>query len=335
MTRALELALRGPAWTSNPQVGCVLLAADGTVLAEGYHRGAGTAHAEIDALAQLPDGAAAGATAVVTLEPCDHTGLTGPCSAALLAAGVARVVYAVSDPSPAAAGGGARLAAAGVQVQGGVLAHRVEEAIAAWLTATRLRRPYVTVKWAATLDGRIAAADGSNRWITGPEARRDVHVRRAQASAILAGIGTVLADDPSLTARDGEGALLPHQPAAVVLGRRPLPDDAAVRRHPAGVTRLAGTDLEADLRILWERGFHSVFVEGGPTVATAFARAGLVDEYVAYIAPVLVGGDRLAFGDIGVGTLGDARRLRLVSADMLGADVRILARLERAVPEED
>ncbi|HEY8588293.1 MAG TPA: bifunctional diaminohydroxyphosphoribosylaminopyrimidine deaminase/5-amino-6-(5-phosphoribosylamino)uracil reductase RibD, partial [Naasia sp.] len=167
MARALELALTGPAWTANPQVGCVLLSPDGAVLAEGFHRGAGTPHAEVDALAHLPAGAASGATAVVTLEPCNHTGLTGPCTEALLAAGVARVVYAVSDPSPTASGGAERLAAAGVDVQGGILADRVEDAIAPWLVSTRLRRPFVILKWAATLDGRVAAADGTSQWITG------------------------------------------------------------------------------------------------------------------------------------------------------------------------
>ncbi|HEY8589460.1 MAG TPA: RibD family protein, partial [Naasia sp.] len=165
-------------------------------------------------------------------------------------------------------------------------------------------------------------------------ARRDVHLRRAQASAIVAGTGTVFADDPSLTARNEDGTLLPHQPAAVVLGRRAVPEDAAVRRHPGGFRQLDGIDLDADLQALWDEGVRSVFVEGGPTVATAFARAGLVDEYLVYLAPVLTGGDRLAIGDIGVATLGEARRLRLVSADVLGADVRILARPERAVPEE-
>ncbi|MCU1569894.1 MAG: DeoR family transcriptional regulator [Naasia sp.] len=337
MAHALELALRGPAWTANPQVGCVILDAAGRVIAEGWHRGAGTPHAEVAALSHLPAGAAAGATAVVTLEPCNHNGRTGPCSETLLAAGVARVVYAVSDPSAEAAGGGARLAAGGVDVQAGVLAPEVEEALHAWLTSARLRRPHVTAKWAASLDGRIAAADGSSQWITGDAARADVHRLRGSAGAILVGSGTVLADDPSLTARDADGALLEHQPHAVVLGRRPVPEDAAVRRHPAGFTAYPGDDLHAVLADLWHKGIRTVFVEGGPTIVSALARAGLIDEFVVYLAPLLLGGPKLALDDLGVGTLAHALPLDLVSAERIGSDLRVVAR-PRALPhspEED
>ncbi|MDL5352512.1 bifunctional diaminohydroxyphosphoribosylaminopyrimidine deaminase/5-amino-6-(5-phosphoribosylamino)uracil reductase RibD, partial [Microbacterium sp. zg-YB36] len=176
MRRALALAVRGPRGV-NPQVGAVLLSPDGTVLAEGWHRGAGTDHAEVDALRKLAPGAARGATAVVTLEPCNHTGRTGPCAAALIAAGVARVVYAVADPGEASSGGAARLAAAGVEVEAGVLSDEGRALLDSWLTVQRLGRPHVTVKWAQSLDGRAAAADGTSQWITGPAAREDVHRR--------------------------------------------------------------------------------------------------------------------------------------------------------------
>ena len=206
MRRALDLAARGPVGV-NPQVGAVLLAADGTTLAEGWHRGAGTAHAEVDALSHLPAGAARGATAVVTLEPCNHTGRTGPCAVALIEAGVARVVYALDDPVAVSHGGAETLRAAGVEVEAGVEADAALTLIDPWVTAARLGRPHVTVKWAQSLDGRAAADDGTSQWITGAAARADVHRRRAEADAIVVGTGTVLADDPALTARGPEGPL--------------------------------------------------------------------------------------------------------------------------------
>ncbi|MET0590284.1 MAG: bifunctional diaminohydroxyphosphoribosylaminopyrimidine deaminase/5-amino-6-(5-phosphoribosylamino)uracil reductase RibD [Naasia sp.] len=326
MRRALELADRGPAWAENPQVGCVIVSPDGRVLAEGWHRGAGTPHAEVDALAQLTGAEAHGATAVVTLEPCNHTGRTGPCSRALIEAGIARVAYALSDPNPEAAGGAETLRTAGIEVIGGLLADEAERRLHGWLTAIRTGRPFVTVKWASTLDGRAAAADGTSQWITGAEARADVHTRRAAAGAIVAGTGTVLADDPRLTSRGDDGLLLEQQPQPVVLGRRAIPEGAAVRAHPSGILQYDGRDLPDHLADLWNRGIRSVFVEGGPTIASAFLAAGLADELVIYQAPLLLGGAELAVGDLGITTLADAIRLRIVSVDLLGDDVRIVAR---------
>ncbi|MDZ8170985.1 bifunctional diaminohydroxyphosphoribosylaminopyrimidine deaminase/5-amino-6-(5-phosphoribosylamino)uracil reductase RibD [Microbacterium xanthum] len=325
MRRALSLAHRGPRG-ANPQVGAVILSPDGDVLAEGWHRGAGTAHAEVDALAKLPAGAARGATAVVTLEPCDHTGRTGPCSEALLAAGVARVVYAVDDPGDASSGGAERLRAAGVEVIAGLLADEGGHLLTTWLDAQRLGRPHVTVKWAQSLDGRAAADDGTSQWITGTAAREDVHRRRADADVIVAGIGTVLADDPALTARTPGGDLHDRQPVPLILGSRDIPETAAVRRHPRPFLHRRGHDLPALLAELHGLGFHRVFVEGGPTVAGAFLRAGLADEILAYVAPMLLGGRHAAIGDIGITTIRDARRLQTVSVDMLGDDLLIVAR---------
>ena len=324
MRRALALALNGPRGV-NPQVGAVLLSPDGHVLSEGWHRGASTPHAEVDALSKVAPGAARGATAVVTLEPCNHTGRTGPCAEALIAAGVARVVYAVADPGDHSSGGGDRLRAAGVDVVPGVLADEGTALLESWLAVQRLGRPRVTVKWAQSLDGRAAASDGTSQWITGPEARRDVHRRRAEADAIVAGIGTVLADDPALTARDAAGGLLPHQPRPVVLGVRPVPSGAAVLRHPLPLLQYGGDDLPAALADLRERGVQRLFVEGGPTIASAFLREGLVDEVIAYIAPVLLGGDKLALGGLGIDTIDDAQRLSVASIERLGDDLLVIA----------
>ena len=324
MVRAFELARRGPLGI-NPQVGCVLLTPAGDVLAEGWHRGVGMPHAEVAALAQLPDGAARGATAVVSLEPCNHTGHTGPCSEALLQAGVARVVYAVTDPGTASGGGAERLRAAGVEVASGVLRERGEALLGPWLVAARLRRPHVTVKWAQSLDGRAAAADGTSQWITGPEARADVHRRRAAAHAIIAGTGTILADDAALTARGADGELLSTQPLPVVLGTREIPAAARVRAHPREPFFAPGPDLRAVLAQLYARGIQSVFVEGGPTLASAFIREGLADEVLAYTAPVLLGGSRAALTDLGVATIAKARRLRISDVQRLGDDLLIIA----------
>lgn len=329
MRRALSLALHGPRGV-NPQVGAVLLSADGDVLAEGWHRGAGTAHAEVDALSKLPAGAARGATAVVTLEPCNHTGRTGPCAEALLQAGVARVLYAVPDPNPESSGGAQRLRDAGVDVEAGLLEVAGTDLLASWLTVQRLGRPHVTVKWAQSLDGRAAAADGTSQWITGPQARADVHRRRAEADVIVVGTGTVLADDPALTARRPDGTLHEQQPQPVVLGERPVPSGAALHRHPRPLRHLPGRELPAVLTDLREHGAHRVFVEGGPTIASAFLREGLVDEVLAYVAPTLIGSgadgrDRPALQDLGVDSIDRQRRLEVSAVHPLGDDLLIVA----------
>jgi len=326
MRRALELAARGPARGVNPQVGCVILDAAGTQIAEGWHRGAGTAHAEVDALSKLAPGAAHGATAVVTLEPCNHTGRTGPCAQALIDAGIARVVYAVSDPGDESAGGAERLRAAGVAVQAGLLADESAALIADWMAAARLGRPVVTLKWASSLDGRAAADDGSSQWITGPTARSDVHRRRAASDAILVGTGTVLADDPSLTARDADGELLSEQPVPVVIGTRSLPASAALFRHPQPPLVFATTDLAEVLRDLHAHGIRHAFIEGGPTLASAFVAAGLVDRYLIYLAPTLLGGSRTALGEIGVSGIAEQHRLTIDSIERLGDDLLVVAR---------
>ncbi len=324
MRRAFSLATHGPAVGGNPQVGCVLLDESGSMVAQGWHRGAGTAHAEVDALSHIPD--ATGLTAVVTLEPCNHTGRTGPCAQALIDAGVTRVVYALDDPNPVAGGGADRLRAAGVEVTGRLLADEATELLLPWLTSVRTGRPWVTVKWATSLDGRAAAADGTSQWITGTASRQRVHEQRAAHDAIAVGTGTVLADDPSLTARGDGGELLAHQPVPVVFGTTPVPADARLRQHPAGLIELGHRDLEAGLRDLDARGIRRLFVEGGPTLASAFLRAGFVDEVLIYLAPMLIGGPRVALDELGVTTMSEAHRLRIHRIETLGDDLLVVAR---------
>ncbi|WP_259338606.1 RibD family protein, partial [Clavibacter phaseoli] len=217
-------------------------------------------------------------------------------------------------------------AAAGVEVVPGVLADEAAAFLRVWLGSARLGRPFVTAKWASSLDGRIAAADGTSRWITGPAAREDVHRRRAEADAILVGTGTVLADDPALTARRPDGIPYPHQPAPVILGDRAIPDDAALHRHPRRLIRIAGHDPAAAIAELGRRGIWHVFVEGGPTIVSALVAAELVDEVVAYLAPVLLGGPRTATGDLGVPSMPAAHRLTLISTTRLGDDLLVIAR---------
>jgi diaminohydroxyphosphoribosylaminopyrimidine deaminase / 5-amino-6-(5-phosphoribosylamino)uracil reductase len=338
MGRAIELAARGLGTTSpNPVVGCVLLDTEGTVVGEGFHAYAGGPHAEIVALCQAGE-RARGGTAVVTLEPCDHTGRTGPCTEALIGAGLARVVVAVPDPNPVASGGSQTLRSAGIEVATGVRRAEAEAGNIAWLTAVRRGRPYLIWKFAATLDGRSAAADGSSMWITSDPARTDVHQLRATVDAIIIGVGTVLADDPRLTVRNlHTGAPLAiRQPLRVVVdssGRTPA--DARVRDGAApswvATTAEAGTgpdgrvSLPGVLAELHRRGVRAALLEGGPRLAGSFLAAGLVDKVVGYVAPKLLGAGPAALLDAGVGTIADAIDLDLVEVVPVGPDLRFTA----------
>jgi diaminohydroxyphosphoribosylaminopyrimidine deaminase/5-amino-6-(5-phosphoribosylamino)uracil reductase len=339
MRRALALAATdGVPLGPNPRVGCVLLSPAGRVLADGFHRGAGTPHAEVDALAQAGD-AARGATAVVTLEPCNHTGRTGPCSQALIQAGVVRVVFAQADPNPLAAGGAETLRAAGIDVVGGVaavgaeLVEQTEGLNEIWTHAVTSGRPFVTWKAAATLDGRVAAADGTSRWITSAAARADVHALRAEVDAVVVGTGTVLADDPHLAVRR-DGAATTSQPLRVVVGMRDIPAGARVLDDVAPTLHLRTHDPLVVLSTLRDRDVQHVLIEGGPTVAAAFVRAGLVDAVRWYVAPALLGAGANALADAGMSTISEALRLQVRDIARVGDDVRIDARVLRA-PEED
>ncbi len=331
MWRAIELAARGLGTTSpNPVVGAVVLDSAGDIAGEGWHQRAGGPHAEVMALgAAVPR--AVGGTAVVTLEPCAHTGRTGPCTEALVAAGIGRVVYAVTDPTAPAGGGAAVLRAAGVDTDGGLLAEAAARGNEVWLLAQRRRRPFVTWKLAATLDGRAAAADGSSRWITGEPARADVHRLRGEVDAVLIGAGTVLADDPHLTVRPAPGRPAPlRQPLRVIADRRGrIPLTARVFDGAAPSLRSAATNPSALLAELFDLDIRHVLLEGGPTLAGAFVAAGFVDRVVAYVAPALLGAGHPTLGDAGIGSIDGARRLRLDDVAVLGSDVRITARPEK------
>lgn len=319
MSRALALAgTPGVPHGPNPRVGCVLLGPDGDPLAEGFHRGAGTPHAEGSALAAA-GAAATGGTAVVTLEPCNHSGRTGPCTQALIAAGVRRVVFAQPDPNPLAAGGAATLRAAGVEVVAGLLESQARDLNRAWTFAMEHGRPFVTWKFATSLDGRSAAADGTSRWISSSAARRDAHRLRSQCDVILVGSNTVQQDDPELSVRDEFDEPLPHQPLRAVMGLRPLAEDRRVFNHRAETIRVQTHDPHAALSELFERSRRHVFLEGGPTVAAAFLRAGLVDEIVAYVAPMLLGAGPAAVADLGITTIAEARHFAVTDVTTLDA----------------
>ncbi|MEY3310504.1 MAG: riboflavin-specific deaminase [Actinomycetota bacterium] len=323
MHRARELAERGPRTGENPQVGCVLVDDTGAIVAEGWHRGAGTTHAEVDALSKVES--ARGLTAVVTLEPCNHTGRTGPCTQALIEAGVSRVVYSLDDPGQESSGGAQTLRAAGIDVVSGVLSGEGYHLVERWLTANRLGRPWVTAKWGSSLDGRTAATDGTSQWITSAESRTYIHLLRSQHDTIAIGTGTAIADNPSLTARTADGNLFPNQPLAVVIGDTPLPDGSGLWSHPRGVLQESGKLVDI-LERLYNIGIRSLFLEGGPRLMNSFIREGLVDEYVVCLAPILLGGDKTATSDLGIGTLTDARRLNVTSTEIMGGTIVVTAR---------
>jgi diaminohydroxyphosphoribosylaminopyrimidine deaminase/5-amino-6-(5-phosphoribosylamino)uracil reductase len=350
MRRAIALAAEGLGTTSpNPCVGAVILDAAGEVVGTGRTAPVGQPHAEVIALSEAGE-RARGGTAVVTLEPCNHTGRTPPCVDALLRAGITRAVVAVRDPYPAAAGGNERLRAAGVRVDEGVRAAEAAHGLRYWLTAIQRGRPYVIWKYAATLDGRSAAADGTSRWITSPEARADVHRLRGGVDAVIAGVGTVLADDSQLTVRDPDSVQPRTPPLRNPLTRNPpirsplrvvvdssgrTPESARVRDNAAatwiattaevGATADGRVDLEHLLKHLYARGVRAALVEGGPTLAGSFLRAGLVDEVVGYVAPKLLGAGLPALADAGVATIADAIDLELTDLRRVGPDVRLTA----------
>jgi diaminohydroxyphosphoribosylaminopyrimidine deaminase/5-amino-6-(5-phosphoribosylamino)uracil reductase len=305
----------------NPWVGCVVVDPSGDVVGRGATEPPGGRHAEVVAL----DGAgdrARGATAYVTLEPCSHHGRTPPCTERLIAAGVSRVVAGILDPDPNVSGEGiAALERGGVRTELGVLEDEVSDCLRPYLTHRRSGRPYVVLKLAATLDGRIAAPDGSSRWITGDDARLDAHELRADSDAILVGAGTARADDPELTVRlpgervGGDGV---RQPLRVVVGRAP----AGARAQPA--LELSG-DPRGILEELGRLGVLQLLVEGGATIAAEWHRLGLVDRYVLYLAPAFLGGDDgiPMFRGPGAPTMSEVWRGRIVSVERLGVDLRL------------
>jgi diaminohydroxyphosphoribosylaminopyrimidine deaminase / 5-amino-6-(5-phosphoribosylamino)uracil reductase len=323
MRRAVELAAKGIGSTHpNPVVGCVITGADGHPVGEGFHAVAGGPHAEVEALTMAGD-RARGGTAYVTLEPCNHTGRTGPCADALIAAEVARVVYAVPDPNRQATGGAEKLRSKNIQVEQGVLQSEAEAVNHVWLHSVRMGRPFVTWKFATTLDGRSAAPDRTSRWITGPIARADVHRKRAECDAIAVGTQTVLDDDPELTVRDENDVPAARQPLRVVVGDREIPPTAKVRNDRAQTLILPTHDPAEVLRQLDDHHIRHLWLEGGPTLAAAFLRAQLVDQIVAYVAPAVLGSGYAAIGDLGAESIDHLRRFKLADVTRLGDDVRL------------
>ncbi|WP_326502569.1 bifunctional diaminohydroxyphosphoribosylaminopyrimidine deaminase/5-amino-6-(5-phosphoribosylamino)uracil reductase RibD [Rothia nasimurium] len=333
-TQAMGLALdkaRKGVRGANPLVGAVIVDATGQLLATGWHRGAGTPHAEAHALANAREAGidVRGTRMYVTLEPCNHTGRTGPCSVAIAKAGIAEVIYAYSDTTEHAAGGATYLRSQGITVRGGVLENEAYALNARWFAAAAGKRPFVTAKIASSLDGYIAAADGTSQWITGEEARTDGHALRARADAIMVGTGTVQADNPQLTARTGTGQLAEQQPLRVVMGTSQLVDGHLAEAVAEGTAiHLPIRDPQQALTELYARGVKHLLLEGGPTLITAFMRANLVDELYWYRAPLLLGAGKPALGDLGISSLNQAGRWQLdhlthhPAAQTLGADVR-------------
>ena len=303
----------------NPPVGAVILDRDGETVGVGATEPTGGPHAEVVALRRA-GARAAGGTAVVTLEPCNHHGRTGPCVDALVAAGISTVVYAVNDPNAAAAGGAARLAESGVRVVAGVLADDVAGGpLREWLHKQRTGLPHVTWKFATSIDGRSAAADGSSQWITSEAARADVHRRRAACDAIVVGTGTVFIDDPRLTARLPDGSLADRQPLRVVVGEREISPDANVLNDDTRTMVIRTRDPHEVIKSLSDR--TDVFIEGGPTLAGAFLRAGVIDRILAYVAPILLGGPITAIDDVGVLSIAHAQRWRFDKIEPIGPDI--------------
>jgi diaminohydroxyphosphoribosylaminopyrimidine deaminase/5-amino-6-(5-phosphoribosylamino)uracil reductase len=355
--RAIALAERGRGLVApNPMVGAVVVR-DGRIVGEGFHEGPGLPHAEIVALEAAGD-LATGATLYTSLEPCDHFGRTGPCARAILGAGVARVVSAMTDPNPVVNGRGYQtLRTGGIDVRAGVLAEEAERQNEAYVKHVRTGVPFVTWKMASSLDGKVAARDGTSRWITGEAARRDVHRLRAASDAIVVGAGTAIVDDPSLTVRDPSYRGRP--PLRVLVdarGRVPATGDLFDETAPTVVATTDGTDperrdawreagaevvefeddggrvpLPALLAHLGKRDVQSVLLEGGPTLAWAAVEDGLVDKVIVYLAPKLIGGEDAptVLGGRGFAPIANAARLRISSFDLLGEDLKVEADVHR------
>ena len=319
LRRALELAERGRHTVSpNPLVGCVIVN-NGVIVGEGYHERPGGPHAEVFALEAAGE-RARGATVYVTLEPCNHTGRTPPCTAALIDAGVATVVASVEDPNEIAAGGAATLREAGIDVRLGLLSEEARRQNAVFFHGLAAGRPFIVAKAAVSLDGRIAAADGTSRWLTGQSARAQVHRLRANVDAVLVGSGTVLADDPELTCR--QPGFAAQQPLRVVLDRRGRVGRYAKVRNHSAATLISRHDTLAELLDeLLERGVRSVLVEGGGAVLHSFLAADLVDRLNVHVAPVLLGeGGRPLLVGPWASTLDEAPRFALDRVEQHGDD---------------
>lgn len=316
MRHALSLALRGEGRTgSNPIVGAVIIDSEGQLVSEGFHAGAD--HAEVVAIkaaGKIPQGS----TIVVTLEPCNHTGKTGPCVDAIIAAGISRVIYAVADPNPVAAGGADRLRAAGIDVISGLLEPAARFFNRAWFSVIERNRPLFIWKIAATLDGKTSASDGSSQWITSEASREFVSLLRRNSDAVLVGTGTVIADNPSLVPHDDEDI---KNPLRVVMGTREIPSDSHVLDAQADLLVVKSRDFNDLISGLLEQGVKQVFVESGSELGTAMLKAGIIDEIMLFQAPTLLGAGKSFAGDLGIQTLSDRIDLSILAHRQIGSDL--------------
>jgi diaminohydroxyphosphoribosylaminopyrimidine deaminase/5-amino-6-(5-phosphoribosylamino)uracil reductase len=327
MQRAIALAEKGLGKTApNPIVGAVIIDAAGNVVGEGFHDRAKSAdHAEVVAI-KAAGSKTNGATIVVTLEPCNHTGSTGPCVQAIIDAGITTVVYAVADPNENAAGGADTLRAAGITVIAGVLEEEAAFANRAWLMKIKKNRPFFTWKVATTLDAKVAATDGTSKWITNEISRADVQLLRRQADAILVGTNTVITDDPHLIPRGSFDGYDAH-PIRVICGEQELPKAAHVFDDAAQTVVVKSKDLELLVEKLNDLGINQVFVEAGPTLGSAMLDACLLDELVVYQAPSLLGSGKTFFTFDYPSTISNQMRLDHISTDVLAGDVKSVYRI--------
>jgi diaminohydroxyphosphoribosylaminopyrimidine deaminase/5-amino-6-(5-phosphoribosylamino)uracil reductase len=327
MQRAIALSENGLGRTApNPIVGAVIVATDGSVLAEGFHdRATSPDHAEVVAL-RIAGEKARGATMYVTLEPCNHTGTTGPCTQAIIDAGIATLVYAVSDQNTVAAGGAAVLKSAGIEVVAGVGTEEVTHSNRAWLSKILKGRPFITWKVAATLDGKVAAMDGTSKWITNEASRADVQKVRRSVDAIMVGTQTVIADDPHLIPRDG---LAGNNPLRIVCGTQDLPKGAQVFDGAAPTKVIASKDLKVIAAELLATGVNHILLESGPTLATALLQAGMLDELMIYQGASVLGAGKSFVADLGVLTIENAMSMQRISTETFGDDVKSVYRIAK------
>lgn len=328
LKRANVLACLGLGLTgSNPIVGAVVVDSAGKIIGEGFHKSG--PHAEVVALEQAGQ-LAQGATLFVTLEPCNHQGKTGPCTEAIIKAGINKVVYAVSDPNALASGGAKKLEAAGIEVvfNGDVL--EIAQSNRAWLHKIKNNRPYFIWKIATTLDGRTAAIDGSSKWITGPESRAEVSKLRSESNAVLIGTATALADNPNLIPRDIEKVNKVH-PVRIVMGRREIPSDFDLLNDEAETVFVRSHDFSDLLKLCAERNFNQVFVESGSELGTALLKAGLIDELIIFQAASLLGSGLSFIGDLGVTNIKEKMDFALRDVAQFGNDLKITLTKEMGI----
>jgi diaminohydroxyphosphoribosylaminopyrimidine deaminase/5-amino-6-(5-phosphoribosylamino)uracil reductase len=316
MARAIDCARLGLGKTfPNPIVGAVITSATGEVVSEGFHQGGD--HAEVIAIntaREIP----AGAILYVSLEPCSHHGKTPPCVDAIIKSGIRKVVYAVSDPNPAAAGGADRLRAAGIEVESGIGEGQARLENRAWLTKMELGRPRITWKIASTMDGKVATSDGSSKWITGELARTDVAHMRSQFDAIITSTATVIADDPLMTSK-GFG----KNPVRIVMGRTEINAGAQIMDSSAETIFIKSRNFDDLLSLAEERGFNELLIESGPTFGTALLRANLFDEIVLFQAPTLLGSGTPSIGDLGITNIAGRLDFEISDVEVIGSDLKI------------